>query len=151
MAHCAAGIDDVGHVTFALGGLRTNQRLTRAGENLRGILLVQDDRADRILSYRADAVCQQQPAVVELDRRSAAADLHEFPRILWLKDGATALPCAKIVGKDEIEVLVVLSSDHGIAAIDLARKKSHAFVARRRSGEWDHSERCEIRRFEQLG
>src|SRR5436190_10462429 len=140
MAHCAAGIDDVGHVTFAFGGLGTNQRLTRAGENLRGILLVQEDRADRILSYRADTVCQQQPAVVELDRRSTAADLHEFPRILGLKDGAPALPRDEIVGKDEIKVLVVLPSDHRIPAIDLARKQSHALVARRRSDKWGHSE-----------
>jgi hypothetical protein len=33
VAHCAAGVDDVGHIAFTLGGLRPNKRLARPAEN----------------------------------------------------------------------------------------------------------------------
>ena len=93
----------------------------------------------------------KQPAVVQLDGRAAIADLHELPRILGLKNGSTAVPCVKIVGIDQIKILVVLPADHRIAAVDLSREQSHALVARRRSAERRHPERSEIRGCEQLG
>src|ERR1700726_4561539 len=63
----------------------------------------------------------------------------------------TVLPSVKIIGIDQIEVLVVLPADHRIAAVDFPWKQSHPLVARRRSGEWCQPERSKIRRFEQLG
>src|SRR3546814_3220670 len=38
-------------------------------------------RADGIFTHRADPMGKQQPAFIKLDRRSAIADLHQFPRI----------------------------------------------------------------------
>src|SRR2546423_1688248 len=52
MPHGAAGIDDVGHITFAFGWFGTNQRFTRTREDLCGILLVQENCPDRIFPYR---------------------------------------------------------------------------------------------------
>ena len=92
MTHGAAGVDDVGHITLAFRGLGTNQRLARARENLGGVLLVQENGADRILPDRTNPVNQQQPTIVQLDGRATIADLNELPRILGLKDGSTAIP-----------------------------------------------------------
>src|ERR1700694_1822233 len=62
----------------------------------------------------------------------------------------TTVPCVKVVGINQMEVLVVLPTDHRIAAIDFPWEQSHALIARRRSAEWSHPERSKIRRFEQL-
>ena len=79
VSHGSACVDDVRHISFALGQLGLNQRFARSCEHLRGIHLVEECRADRIFPHRADAVRQQQPAFVELDRRSAIADLDQLP------------------------------------------------------------------------
>ena len=44
-----------------------------------------------------------------------------------------------------------MPADHGVAAVDPARKQGHAFVARRRAAERRHAERSEIRCLDQLG
>src|SRR5580658_8409923 len=62
----------------------------------------------------------------------------------------TIFPCVKIVGIDQIEVLVVLPPDHRIAAIDFSWKQSHSLITRRRSGEWCQPKRSKVRRFEQF-
>ena len=79
MPHRSASVDDVGDVSFALRWFGPDQRLARPCENLGWIVLVEKNRADRIFPDRTDAVGQQQPAFVELDRRPAIADLHELP------------------------------------------------------------------------
>jgi hypothetical protein len=66
MTHCTAGVDDVWHITCALGGFGTNKRFAGPGKNLRRILLVQQDRSDGIFPHGPDAMCQQQPAFVQL-------------------------------------------------------------------------------------
>jgi hypothetical protein len=122
MAHRAAGIDDVRHVSFALGRIGAQQRFAQAAEHFRWILFVEQRRPDRIFSHRTDAVCQQQPAFIEFDRRSAIADLHELPGIARLQDWLATVPGVEIVGIDQIEIFVVLSRDHRIFAIDLLRE-----------------------------
>src|SRR6202521_365501 len=102
------------------------------------------------MPYRTNSLCQQQPAVLQLDGRATIANLNEFPRILGLKDGMTTVPCVKVVGMNQMEALVVLPTDHRIAAIDFPWEQSHALIACRRSAEWSHPERSEIRRFQQL-
>src|ERR1041384_5844236 len=57
----------------------------------------------------------------------------------------------EIVGVDQIEIFVVLSGNHGIAAIDLAGKQSHPLVARGRPPKRRHFERLEVRCGQQLG
>src|SRR5690348_11886416 len=68
MSHGTAGINDVRNIALAFRELGSHQGLFRAGENPRRVLLVEENRAYRILSYRPDAVRQQQPALLELDR-----------------------------------------------------------------------------------
>ena len=80
MAHPATGVDDVWHVTRTLGGIGTHQGLARARQHLRWIILVEQNRADRVFAYRPDAVRQKQPPFIQLDGRSAIADLDELPR-----------------------------------------------------------------------
>ena len=63
----------------------------------------------------------------------------------------TTVPCVKVVGIDQIEVLVVLPTDHRIAPIDFPWKQSHPLIARRRSAKRSHPERAKVRRFDQLG
>ena len=60
------------------GSGRSNGSRKRA-MTFRRIGLVQQYGPNRVLSDRADAVGQQQPALVEFDRRAAIADLHELP------------------------------------------------------------------------
>src|SRR5437763_11526331 len=93
---------------------------------------------------------QQQPIVVEFDGRATITDLNQFPRIFWLQNGSTAVPCVKVVGIDQIEVLIVCATNHGSATIDLSGKQGHTRVARRRSAERNHPDRSKVRRFEQL-
>ena len=56
MAHAATGIDDIRNVALALGRLRMYQRFTRAPEHFRWIVLVQQDRTDRISAHWPHAV-----------------------------------------------------------------------------------------------
>ena len=94
---------------------------------------------------------QQQPAFVEFDGRAAVSDLKEFPRIRGLKNTLTAIPCVEVVRVDQMEVFVVLPSDHRVAAIDLTREQTHALVARCCSTHGRHAERSEVRRLQQFG
>src|SRR3546814_2710863 len=79
----AAAIDDVGDIAFAIligGG---EDRLAGAADHLRGIVLVEQHRADRIFAHRADAVGEQQPALVKLAWRPARSEEHtsELPSL----------------------------------------------------------------------
>ena len=94
---------------------------------------------------------QQQPALVELDRRSAIADLHEFPRELRLQDRDTAIPGIQIRRIQQVEVLIVLPADHGVVAADLSGKQRHALVASGGPAQRGHAKRNEIARLDQLG
>ncbi len=92
MTHGAAGVDDVGHIALAFRRLGADQRLARTAQNLGRIVLVQENGADRVFSDRPNAVDQQQPAVVQFDRRAAIADLNELPRVFRPKKGLAAFP-----------------------------------------------------------
>jgi hypothetical protein len=69
-------------------------------------------------------VGEQQPAFVKFDRRSAIADLHEFPGKLGFQDRRSAIPAIQIVRIDEIKILVVLPRNHGELAVDLSRNSA---------------------------
>src|SRR6185437_10418192 len=102
MSHGTAGINDVRNIALAFRELGSHQGLFRAAEHSRRVLLVEENRADRILSYRRYGVRQQQPALLELDWRSAIADLDEFPWELWLEKGHTLTPRVQIVRANEV-------------------------------------------------
>src|SRR5437588_5185915 len=118
MAQSTAAVDHIGDIPLPFGLLGANKRLTRSGKNFGGVLLVEKNRADRILSDGPDAVSQQQPPLVNLDRRSAIAHLHEFPREHGLQNEPAAIPGVDIVGIEQIKVFVVLPPDHCVTAID---------------------------------
>ena len=50
VAHGAAGVDDVGHIAFALCRLGANEGFAQAGDNLRWVFLVEQNRADRVFA-----------------------------------------------------------------------------------------------------
>jgi len=81
---------------------------SRARQHLGGVALVEQRRADRVFADRADAVHHEQPTFIELDRRSAVADLHELPGKLRLQDSLTIVPSVKVVRIDQIQILVIL-------------------------------------------
>ena len=93
---------------------------------------------------------QKQPPLIQFDRRSAIADLDELPRKGRLQKGVSAIPCVKVVGEHQIQVLVVLAPDHRKAVINSAREKAHALVSRGRASEWGHPECPEVPRFNEL-
>src|SRR3546814_19404138 len=74
----------------------------------RGIVLVEQNRADRIMAYGADAMGEEQPAFVEFDGRAAIADLDELPRIFGLHDHLAEAPFAEVVRQDEVQALIVV-------------------------------------------
>ena len=53
-----------------------------------------------------------------------------------LRSTLALIPEVDVVGKHQVDVLVVLAGEHGIAAVDLPREDGHAFVFARpdRSG-----------------
>src|SRR3546814_9251422 len=84
-------------------------RYARAPEHARGIVLVEQNRADRIMAYGADAMGEEQPAFVEFDGRAAIADLDELPRIFGLHDHLAEAPFVEVVRQDEVQALIVVA------------------------------------------
>ena len=82
----------------------------------------------RVLSHRADTVAEDQPSGIGLDRRSAVPDLDQFPRKSGLEEHLALIPEMDVVGKHQVDVLVVLAGEHGIEAADLPGEDRHAFV-----------------------
>ncbi len=56
----------------------------------------------------------------------------------------------QVIRIDEVEALVVLAGNHGVAAVDLARKQGHPLVPGRVPGQRRHAERQEIASLDQL-
>ena len=119
-------------------------RLDRARQDFRRFVLVQQYRADRIFAHRPNPVGQHQPALIDLDRASAIADLDEFPRIFGLHQQAALIPRQQIVGLDQEQVLTVLAAEHMIVPANLAREQRHALVDRGTALERDQVEFAKI-------
>ena len=83
VAQGATGIDNICDIAFSHWGFGPN---ARPGQNPRRISFVQQNGANGIFADGSDAVGKQQPAFVEIDRRTAIADLHELPVNLRLQD-----------------------------------------------------------------
>ena len=67
VAQCAAGVDDVWHISFTLCRLWPHEWLARPGENPGGIVLVEKNSPDGIFPHWPDAMRQQQPALIQFD------------------------------------------------------------------------------------
>jgi hypothetical protein len=90
---------------------------------------VEKRRANRIFTNGANAVDEQKPALVQLDRSAAGSDLDELSGKLWFEDRRAAIPGEQGARVDQVEILVVQLPDHRVAAADLAREKTHSLVA----------------------
>src|SRR2546430_7726964 len=77
---------------------------------------------------------EQQPALVELDRRAAIADLHEFPREFRLQNRDAAVPGIQVRRIDKIDRKSTrLNSSHSqisYAVFCLKKKKKKSIKAR---------------------
>ena len=111
---------------------------------------IEQEGADAVAAHRADAVGDDQPAGLRLDGRAAVADLHELPRLCGPQQLLRVFPVVHVVGKHEVEVLVVLSRDHRVAAVDAAGEERHAFVFHGAPVEREHAEVLEIARLDEL-
>jgi len=52
----ATGIDHVGHIAFALAFVGLDERLAQASDDLRGLVQIEQERAEAILPHRTDTV-----------------------------------------------------------------------------------------------
>ncbi len=82
-----------------------------------GSALSRQHGTDGVTTHRTYAVRPQQPALIELDRRAAVADLDELPGKPRLQNRNAFIPAIQVVGVDEVEVLVVLPRHHRVGAI----------------------------------
>ena len=135
MEQSAARINDVGYVAFPFALIRFEQGFSQAADHFGGIVAIEEERADAVLSHGADAVAEDQPACIGLDGGSAVPNLDQFPWESGFEQHLALIPEMDVVGKHQIDVLVVLTGEHGIEAIDLPRENGHAFVF----GGRDHS------------
>src|SRR5690606_16502644 len=118
----AAGVHDVGDVSGALGLVGPQQRLGRSSKEPCRIVAIKEAGSDRIVAERADAVGDHQPALVDLQRRAAVADLDELPRPAWSDYRLAPGPMVQFRGTQEQDVLVIVPPEHGILTLNPARK-----------------------------
>ncbi len=124
----AATVDDVRDVALALVGVGLQQRYLQPADHARRIIEIEQERAQRILAHRADAVRQHQPAGLGLDRRAAVAELHVFPGVRRLGDQLLGVPEVQHVRVHQIDVLVVLPREHRVQPPNLAGEQREALV-----------------------
>ena len=79
MENGAAGVDDIGHVTFAFGFQGFDQRRAKAADDVRGVVEVQECRSDTVAADGSDAVGKDDPSVRGFDGGTAITNLHQFP------------------------------------------------------------------------
>ena len=68
VAERAAGVDDVGDVAVPFVRQRSEQRLLGLADDDGRVVEVEEEGADGVGAHRADAVGEDEPALVELDR-----------------------------------------------------------------------------------
>jgi hypothetical protein len=76
----AAGIDDIRNVALTLGLVWPEQGFAQSSNYFGGIIAIEEERTDAVLSHRANTVAEDQPSGVGLDWRAAVSDLGLFPR-----------------------------------------------------------------------
>src|SRR5208283_4692351 len=85
-----------------------------------------------------------------LDRRSAVSELNQFPGKGWLEEHAAFIPEVDVVGEHQVDILVILAGEHGIAAADLPREHGHALVFGGWTVQGNESELEEVGSLDQL-
>jgi hypothetical protein len=64
----ATGINDVGHVAFTLVLVRFEQGFSKAADHFAGIIVIEEECADAVVSQGADTMAEDQPACFGLNR-----------------------------------------------------------------------------------
>ena len=111
---------------------------------MRGIVAIEQERADAVLSHGADTVAEDQPAGIGLDGGSAVPKLDQFPGERRFEEHLALIPEVDVVGKHQVDVLVVLAGEHGIEAVDLPGEQGHAFVLGGRTVQGDEPKEEEV-------
>jgi len=124
----ATCINGVRYVAFTLVLVGFEQGFAEATDHFGRIIAIEQERADAVLSQGADTVAKNQPACVGLNGGPAVAKLDKFPREYRFEERLTLIPAVDAVGKHKVDVLVVLSREHRIEAIDFPGEDGHSFV-----------------------
>src|ERR1700733_10699065 len=83
MEERTAGVDDIRYIAILLIGSWGEERFTKLAKDPSGIFKLKQDRSDAVGAHWANTVSEHQPACFGLDRRSAVAELNDFPRFRW--------------------------------------------------------------------
>src|SRR5215203_105432 len=79
MDHSTTGVNHVGHITKPLPPGRNEYRLGGVADHPPGIRQVQQDCANAVLAHWTNAVSQEQPSRLRLERWPAISNLDYFP------------------------------------------------------------------------
>ena len=150
MEESATGINDVRHVAFTLPLIRFEQGFAEAADHFAGIVVIEEERADAVRSQGADTVAEDQPACFGLNGGPTVPKLDQLPGEHRFKEHLAFIPEVDVVGKHEVDVLVVLAREHGIEAVDFPGEDGHAFVLRGRTVQGDEPKEEEVRSLHQL-
>src|SRR3984885_9329059 len=150
MEQSAARIDHVGHVAFPFPLVGFEQRLAEAPDHFGGIVAIEQERADAVLSHGADPVAEDQPARIGLNGGSAVPKLDQLPRENRFQKHRALVPEVDVVGIHKIDILVVLAGEHGKEAFDFPGEQGHTFVFRGRSIQGSEPEQKKVGSIHQL-
>src|SRR6185503_9067899 len=114
------------------------------------IIEIEKKGTDAVLSQRADTVTEDQPASIGLGGGSAVSYLDQLPRESWFEEDLVFIPEVDVVGKHEVDVLIVLAGEHGVESVDLSGEERHAFVLGGRTVQGDEPKAKKVRSLHQL-
>src|SRR5580692_5566147 len=145
MKEGAATVNDVGDISFPLVLISLEQRLAKTADYLAGIIPIQQKRTDAVFPHGTDAVTEHQPSGIGLDRGTTISDLDQLPRKHGFDQHLVLIPEMDVLGKHEVDVLVVLAGEHGVESIDFPGKERHALVLGGGAVQGDESEVQEVK------
>src|SRR5580700_10926091 len=103
------------------------------------LVQVEQDRADGVLPHRPDAVGEDEPALLRLDRGAAVAELDQLPGALWHLDGDGLAPAVTIGGVSDGVALSVPPGQRGILASDPAGDSAMPLLLADAPASWETS------------
>ena len=128
MNHGTTGVNDVGNVTGTLIFIGRQQGLFQPTDEFGGVFMVQEYGAQTIRSHRTHTMRDHEPAVFGLYGGAGISNLHELPWVNRFLDFFGMMPEVNIIGEHHIIILAVDAGEHGIPAVDFARKQGKAFI-----------------------
>lgn len=147
----ATTVDDVGDVTLAFDAFGREERFAKSANDLGGIFEVEQDGTDAVFAHGADAMGNDEPAGWGLDGRTTVTDFDGFPDFGGTNEKLRIVPIVEVVGEHDEEVLIVLSGQHRIVAVDASWEQCHALVLNSSTVEGDDAEVQEVFGLNELG